>query len=173
MKLWGGRFREETDDLVNAFNASISFDKRFFRHDITGSIAHVTMLARQQVLTEEERDRIIAGLEGILPQGGQHSGGQILPPIVIIHSNAFEYVTPPAASSNQGFTLPNKRCAVKLCIRGKSCFLEQGAPGFFLASSQQINQFDIHLLTAFFTIIHHSRQVANKISKKNCNLSCM
>ena len=65
MKLWGGRFTKETDELVNAFNASISFDKRFYKQDIRGSIAHVTMLAKQQILTEEERDEIIEGLKGI------------------------------------------------------------------------------------------------------------
>ncbi|MBQ9320977.1 MAG: argininosuccinate lyase, partial [Eubacterium sp.] len=65
-QLWGGRFTHETDKLVYAFNASIGFDQRFYRQDIRGSIAHVRMLAKQQILTEEERDQIIAGLEGIL-----------------------------------------------------------------------------------------------------------
>ena len=64
-QLWGGRFTKETDKLVYEFNASISFDKRFYAQDIRGSIAHVTMLARQGILTEEERDQIIEGLEGI------------------------------------------------------------------------------------------------------------
>ncbi len=66
MKLWGGRFTKETDQLVNAFNASISFDRRFYRQDIRGSIAHVTMLAKQNILTEEEKEQIISGLESIL-----------------------------------------------------------------------------------------------------------
>ena len=65
MKLWGGRFTKETDELVNRFNASIGFDQRFYHQDIRGSIAHVTMLAKQGILTEEERDKIIAGLTGI------------------------------------------------------------------------------------------------------------
>ena len=65
-QLWGGRFTHETDKLVYAFNASIGFDQRFYRQDIRGSIAHVRMLAKQQILTEEERDQIIAGLKGIL-----------------------------------------------------------------------------------------------------------
>ncbi|MBR0398266.1 MAG: argininosuccinate lyase [Eubacterium sp.] len=65
-QLWGGRFTHETDKLVYAFNASIGFDQRFYRQDIRGSIAHVKMLAKQQILTGEERDQIIAGLEGIL-----------------------------------------------------------------------------------------------------------
>ena len=65
-QLWGGRFTKETDKLVYNFNASISFDKRFYRQDIRGSIAHVTMLAKQGILTEEEKEKITEGLEGIL-----------------------------------------------------------------------------------------------------------
>ena len=64
-QLWGGRFTKETDKLVYNFNASISFDKRFYEQDIRGSIAHVTMLAKQGILTEEEKTQIIGGLEGI------------------------------------------------------------------------------------------------------------
>lgn len=64
-QLWGGRFTKETDQMVYEFNASIGFDKRFFHQDIDGSIAHVTMLAKQAVLTMEERDEIIGGLLGI------------------------------------------------------------------------------------------------------------
>ena len=65
-QLWGGRFTKETDQLVYNFNASISFDQKFYKQDIQGSIAHVTMLASTGVLTEEERDQIIDGLNGIL-----------------------------------------------------------------------------------------------------------
>ncbi len=65
-QLWGGRFTKETDKLVYNFNASISFDKRFYRQDIRGSIAHVTMLAKQGILTEEEKEQITDGLNGIL-----------------------------------------------------------------------------------------------------------
>ena len=64
-QLWGGRFTKETDQLVYNFNASISFDKKFYEQDIRGSIAHVTMLAKQGILTEEEKEKIIDGLEGI------------------------------------------------------------------------------------------------------------
>ena len=64
-QLWGGRFTKETDKLVYDFNASISFDRRFWEQDIRGSIAHVTMLAKQGILTEEEKEQIIKGLEGI------------------------------------------------------------------------------------------------------------
>ena len=65
-QLWGGRFTKETDQMVYDFNASILFDKRLYRQDIQGSMAHVKMLAKQQILTEEERDAILAGLAGIL-----------------------------------------------------------------------------------------------------------
>ena len=65
-QLWGGRFTKETDQLVYNFNASISFDQKFYQQDIRGSIAHVTMLARQGILTEEEKEQIIEGLQGIL-----------------------------------------------------------------------------------------------------------
>lgn len=65
MKLWGGRFTKETDQLVHNFNASISFDQKFYSQDIDGSIAHVTMLEKQGILTTEDRDAIIDGLRGI------------------------------------------------------------------------------------------------------------
>lgn len=65
-QLWGGRFTKETDQLVYNFNASIGFDQKFYRQDIQGSMAHVTMLASVGVLTEDEKAQIIAGLEGIL-----------------------------------------------------------------------------------------------------------
>ncbi len=65
-QLWGGRFTKETDQLVYNFNASISFDKRFYAQDIRGSIAHVMMLARQGILTDLEKEKIVEGLEGIL-----------------------------------------------------------------------------------------------------------
>ena len=65
LKLWGGRFTKQTDKLVHNFNASISFDRKFYKQDIDGSIAHVTMLAKQQILTDEERDTIVAALDDI------------------------------------------------------------------------------------------------------------
>ncbi len=64
-QLWGGRFTKETEEKVYAFNASIRFDKRLFVQDIEGTIAHVIMLAKQGILTVEERDSIIKGLTGI------------------------------------------------------------------------------------------------------------
>lgn len=67
-KLWGGRFSGETDALVDQFNASIDFDRRLYREDIAGSIAHASMLARQGVISEADRDAIVAGLEQILAE---------------------------------------------------------------------------------------------------------
>lgn len=64
-QLWGGRFTKETDKLVYQFNASISFDQRFLKQDIEGSIAHVVMLQKQDILTAQEKDAIIKGLTGI------------------------------------------------------------------------------------------------------------
>ncbi|MBQ5447177.1 MAG: argininosuccinate lyase [Lachnospiraceae bacterium] len=66
MKLWGGRFTKEENALVHNFNASISFDQKFYKQDIRGSIAHVTMLASSGILTDEEKDKIVEGLTGIL-----------------------------------------------------------------------------------------------------------
>ncbi len=65
-QLWGGRFTKETDRVVYDFNASISFDKRLYKEDIKGSIAHVTMLAAQGILSREEQQEIVKGLESIL-----------------------------------------------------------------------------------------------------------
>lgn len=64
-KLWGGRFAESTDALVEAFSESVSFDKRLYRHDIAGSIAHARMLGRVNVLKSDEVDAIVSGLESI------------------------------------------------------------------------------------------------------------
>ncbi|MGD8235745.1 MAG: argininosuccinate lyase [Chromatiales bacterium] len=64
-KPWAGRFNEPTDAFVEAFTASVEFDQRLAPQDIAGSIAHATMLAKQGILTGEERDTIIAGLETI------------------------------------------------------------------------------------------------------------
>ena len=65
MKLWGGRFTKETNQLVHNFNESLSFDQKFYRQDIRGSIAHVTMLAKQGILSEQDKVDIIRGLESI------------------------------------------------------------------------------------------------------------
>ena len=66
MKLWGGRFRKETDSLVNDFNSSIPFDSRLYREDIAGSIAHAAMLADCGIITREDQEQITSGLQGIL-----------------------------------------------------------------------------------------------------------
>ncbi len=65
-QLWGGRFTKKTDELVYNFNASISFDQKFYEQDIRGSLAHVEMLSRQGILTGEEARQIQEGLQGIL-----------------------------------------------------------------------------------------------------------
>ncbi len=67
-QLWGGRFTKETDQLVYNFNASISFDKKLYRQDIEGSIAHVKMLGRQGILTSEEALEMSAELKKILSE---------------------------------------------------------------------------------------------------------
>ncbi len=64
--LWGGRFTKDTDQMVYEFNASINFDKKLYKQDIQGSMAHVKMLAKQNILTESDRDVILEGLQGIL-----------------------------------------------------------------------------------------------------------
>ncbi|TNF97782.1 MAG: argininosuccinate lyase [Gammaproteobacteria bacterium] len=65
-KLWAGRFSERTNELVESFSASVHYDQRLFAHDIAGSKAHATMLAKVGVLTESERDAIVEGLNDIL-----------------------------------------------------------------------------------------------------------
>ncbi|MCD8371669.1 MAG: argininosuccinate lyase [Clostridiales bacterium] len=65
MKLWGGRFTKEENQLVHNFNESLSFDQKFYHQDIRGSIAHATMLAKQGILSEEDARAITDGLEGI------------------------------------------------------------------------------------------------------------
>ena len=66
MKLWGGRFEKATDGLVDDFHSSISFDQRLYEQDITGSIAHATMLGEQGIIPAEDAEKIVAGLRGIL-----------------------------------------------------------------------------------------------------------
>ncbi|MDK2815225.1 MAG: argininosuccinate lyase, partial [Thermoanaerobacter sp.] len=68
MKLWGGRFKSETDKLMEEFNSSISFDIRLLKHDILGSIAHAKGLYKAGVLTEEELNLIEKGLKEILDE---------------------------------------------------------------------------------------------------------
>ncbi len=69
-QLWGGRFEKQEDALVNAFNASIHFDKRLLTEDIQGSMAHAKMLGKQGILTQEEVDSILIGLAQILEEAG-------------------------------------------------------------------------------------------------------
>ncbi|MBI3753480.1 MAG: argininosuccinate lyase [Deltaproteobacteria bacterium] len=64
-KPWSGRFTQATDKLVEEFNASIAFDKRLYRHDIMGSIAHARMLAKVGIISRKEADRVVSGLKAI------------------------------------------------------------------------------------------------------------
>ena len=66
MKLWGGRFQEETDGRMDDFHSSIHFDRRLYREDIAGSIAHATMLGECGIISKEEAEAICQGLEEIL-----------------------------------------------------------------------------------------------------------
>lgn len=65
-KLWGGRFQKETDHLVEDFHSSISFDRRLYKYDITGSIAHARMLGRTGIISAVEADVLVRGLEDVL-----------------------------------------------------------------------------------------------------------
>lgn len=76
-KLWGGRFRKNTNELVDAFNASINYDKRLYREDIRGSIAHATMLARQGIISVEDKDKMSRACRTSWPisrRGSSNSG---------------------------------------------------------------------------------------------------
>ncbi|MFN2338540.1 MAG: lyase family protein, partial [Gammaproteobacteria bacterium] len=64
-KPWGGRFTESTDAFVEAFTASVGFDRRLYRYDIAGSRAHARMLTRAGILTAAECDQILQGLDSI------------------------------------------------------------------------------------------------------------
>lgn len=65
MKLWGGRFTKQTDSLVQEFNESLSFDKRLYKQDIRGSEAHISMLAKQGIVSETDKESILKGLKEI------------------------------------------------------------------------------------------------------------
>jgi argininosuccinate lyase len=89
---WGGRFNEPTDAFVQRFTASIQFDQRLYRHDIQGSIAHATMLETAGVLTADERDAIIAGLNEV--QADIESGKQQWSiPLEDVHMNVESALT--------------------------------------------------------------------------------
>lgn len=67
-QLWGGRFTKETDQLVYNFNASITFDQKFYKQDMEGSIAHAKMLAKQGILTEQEKDDLVQTLQDLIEE---------------------------------------------------------------------------------------------------------
>ena len=67
-KLWGGRFQKNTDKKVDDFNSSIRFDKRMYKQDINGSIAHATMLGKQEIISKDDSEKIVKGLKEILSE---------------------------------------------------------------------------------------------------------
>ena len=71
-KMWGGRFEEAGDQLVDQFGASISFDQEMAKEDIMGSLAHVKMLKATQILTPQDADQIIAGLQELAAELADH-----------------------------------------------------------------------------------------------------
>ena len=92
MKLWGGRFSKDEDKLTEDFNASISVDSRMYHQDIRGSIAHAAMLAKQGILTDEERNQIIAGLKQV--EAGIESGAlQFTAQAEDVHMNVETFLT--------------------------------------------------------------------------------
>ena len=66
MKLWAGRFSKEIDKKTNDFNSSISFDSRMYKQDITGSMAHASMLGAQGIISDDDMNKILNGLQSIL-----------------------------------------------------------------------------------------------------------
>lgn len=68
MKLWGGRFRQEESKIMEHFNSSLNFDKKLYYEDIKGSVAHVKMLEKQNIISKEEKEKILLGLEEILKE---------------------------------------------------------------------------------------------------------
>jgi argininosuccinate lyase len=65
MALWSGRFTQQTDSLVQKFSESISYDRRLYPFDIQGSQAHAKMLAKQGIISQDDADKIVAGLNDI------------------------------------------------------------------------------------------------------------
>src|SRR5690554_6870240 len=65
-KLWSGRFQKKTSHLVDDFHSSISFDQRLYKYDIEGSIAHAKMLGKTGIVSAEESEQIVQGLQAVL-----------------------------------------------------------------------------------------------------------
>ena len=78
-KPWNGRFSEKTDRLVEAFTASVDFDKRLYAHDIEGSIAHCKMLVKTGLLEAEEADALVEGLRAIRREIPAENQTRVLP----------------------------------------------------------------------------------------------
>ena len=93
MKLWAGRFQKETNDVVNDFNSSIQFDGRLYREDITGSIAHATMLGKQGIIEEHEAEKIVENLKEILKEIEESDLDVFDPEYEDIHMNVEKLLT--------------------------------------------------------------------------------
>ena len=91
-KLWGGRFTKGTDKAVEDFTSSIAFDARMYAEDIAGSKAHATMLAKQNIISDADRDAIVAGLTKIK---GQIDKGEFPFSVALedIHMNIEKHLT--------------------------------------------------------------------------------
>ena len=72
--IWGGRFEGKPSEVMDQINPSIDFDKRFYKQDIRGSKAHAKMLSAQKIITEEDRDKIITGLNQVEKEIDQETG---------------------------------------------------------------------------------------------------
>ena len=116
-QLWGGRFTKETDRLVYNFNASLSFDKRLYKQDIKGSMAHASMLAKQGILTEKEKEEILSGLQEILVDI-ENGKLEFSPEYEDIHS--FVEANLIARKGNAGKKLHTGRSRNEMCIRDRA-----------------------------------------------------
>lgn len=161
-QLWGGRFTKETDKLVYNFNASISFDQKFYEQDIRGSRAHVKMLAKQGILTEKERDQILEGLDGILAdvKAGRLA---ITSEYEDIHSfveaNLIDRIGDPGKKLHTGRSR-NDQVALdmKLYVRDEIDAIDQEVKALLLAL-QKIMEENIHTYMPGFTHLQKAQPV--------------
>ena len=108
---WGGRFNEPVDEFVARFTASVNFDQRFYRQDIQGSIAHAKMLCEADVLTADERDQIINGLQEI---EAQIESGEFVwsVPLEDVHMNIEAALTEKSVSSAKNY-IPDAHATIR------------------------------------------------------------
>ncbi len=161
-QLWGGRFTKETDQLVYNFNASIGFDQKFYRQDIQGSMAHVRMLAKQGILTEEEKDQILKGLESILEDVENHRL-EITAEYEDIHSfveaNLIQRIGDAGKKLHTGRSR-NDQVALdmKLYIRDEICEMD-GLVKQLLEALQKIMEENLHTYMPGFTHLQKAQPI--------------